>query len=164
MPIQVQPCCCDCFWCVGTMPPEMAVTFSGLADFAVPTCETCDEFNTTYICQLETRILPPFTFGTKDARGAKNCEWIYRFEPAVCGIVAVAAGYFRDPPEPWRLQVELIKDALNAGSSIIWVRYLEEKPSCYFAQDTNVPFLTYSGSAHSVCEATGSTAYVTALR
>lgn len=164
MPIQVQPCCCDCFWCRGTMPPEMSVTFSGLAGFLVPTCETCDEFNTTYVCQLETRIPPPFLFGNQVAQGAKNCEWIYYFDPAVCDIVGVAVSYHRNPPDPWRLQVELIKDAFNAGSSIIWVRYLEEMPPCYFAQDTDVPFFAYSGSAHSVCDATGSTAYVTALK
>lgn len=166
--IGIQPCCCDCFWCQGFLPLEMQVTITGLAEFSPSTCGSCASFNDTFICQLQTDFLAPFTFGGKSINTAKDCYWIYSLDPCVCDLCHVLVAYHRNLPDDWRLQVNLVRGNLNSGNSIVWIHFFNSHgdlvPHCYSdAQNVELPFHSYSGTAHSICDAAGSTATVTAL-
>jgi hypothetical protein len=160
---QVQPGCCDCFWCRGAVPQEMQVVLSGLGNDG---CNACAALNGTYICQLETSFLFPFVFGTKQVRGAKDCFWAYYFDPIAaetCTAAAVVVAYELFAESGSFLEVSINWFSVASGSTTSWRIALPEKPLCFHAAETVLPFFTHGGDGFGICNADGSSATVTAL-
>lgn len=180
---QVQPGCCKCWNCSGKRPPAMRCTISGLVDYSVdPICTSCDDFNTTFLLEPPEVVLDPgdvwnvsapqyapsFGWGPYVVREPiRYCSWIYRFPSPTCDIVGLVLYIDRVPPDPWRLQFEMIEDAPNSGSSVIFTHYFDDSPLTDPPPPCEIPaggldlaFEAYAGSAANICVATGAIVHV----
>ena len=144
-------CCClgGCTYCSGTPPDEMEVVVAGIV--TALDCGDCALLNGTYTLAL-----------TRNEEG--DCVWHYDFPVTRCGVVAAEAQFIENPiATGWALLVTLIADTISGSGRIGWLETYETEPECVSPDELVVAYYLTDGAMIGVCDATSSTATVTAL-